>query len=382
MSQTEISALKSAIGDTLTAIHEGREQVETILHNTVEEVARLEREYEDLKQACLDAIDRVEQLEKGAKLSRERLMVVNREVSKYREIDMKNAYEDAHKLQTELGQWREREAQLRLRRDNVARQLKSLQATANRAETVLLQFDQITSYLKVDFENVFSSLNAEYEHALLGLQMLQIQEDEKRVFAQRLHDGPMQSLASVAMLMQMPDYELSAQVGANGIRGRLNDVLGDLRQVVFDLRPPLLDDLGLVPTLRRYIQQWEVRTQITVQIHLLGLESVLSPTEKVTVFRSVQEALSNVLKHSQATVVDLTLLYGPESLKVAVADNGIGFEGVDWQHWLENGKLGLALCRQRLSLLGGTMDITKGNPHGTELILELPIIRGVQGGTG
>lgn len=378
LSNSAISALKEAIQNTAESIREGRKQVETILQHTLEEILRLEQEHANLKKDCLGAIEQVEQLEKESKLARERLMVVNRDVRKYTETDMQQAYESAQKLQASLGQWREREAQLRVRRDDVARQLKGLQGTVNRAEAVLLQFDHISSYLRVDLDGVTSMIGAAHEQALLGLQMLQIQEDEKKVFATRLHDGPMQSLASVAMLMQIPDHELGQGGHARNIRTRLNDVLGDIRQVVFDLRPPLLDDLGLVPTLRRYLQQWESTTKVMGYVRLLGLEAALSPTEKVTVFRGVQEALNNVVKHSEATEVSIALLYGPDSLRVCIEDNGVGIESVDWQDWLENGKLGLALCRQRLGMLGGTVEIAKRSPVGTELIMELPIIGGSQ----
>lgn len=378
LSHPTVSALTATIQQTLDSIRNGTKQVESILTSIVEEIVRREQEHEELQKACVDAIEKVERLEREWKRAREQLMIVNRDINKYTEIDMRNAYDTAQNLQSTLAQWRERESQLRLRRDDVARLLKTLQANANRAESVLLQFNHITSYLEVDIDSVTSTLQLAHEQSLLGLQVLQIQEEEKRVFAHRLHDGPMQSLASIAMVMQIPDYQLGTQGHMTGIRTRINDILGDLRQVVFDLRPPLLDDLGLVPTLRRFTQQWELSNKIPVRVQLLGMEMPLSPTAKVTVFRCVQEALMNVLKHSQATEVELTLLYGPNSLRISVVDNGIGLLNVDWQNWLENGKLGLALCRQRLSLLAGTMKVEKRDPTGTHLTLELPIIRGSQ----
>jgi len=376
LSQSSIPALRAAIEQTLTAIADGREQVEAIARTTLDEVARLNQEHEELKQSCTAAIEQVEALERESRRARERLMVVNRDLRENREPDMKKAYETAQRLQIDLGQWREREVQLRMRRDDVARRLKVLRATANRAETLMLQFNHVTSYLQTQFEDVTSVLRIAQEQSLLGLQMLQSQEEDKRAFAQHLHDGPMQSLASVAMMMQVPSTALESAETAVEMRRRLNDIIGDLRQMVFDLRPPLLDDLGLVPTLKRYGQQWSEANKLSVRINLVGLEATLTPTEKVTVFRGVQEALANVAKHAIATQVTLTLVYGAEALRVHIVDDGIGVGEINWPSWLENGKLGLALSKQRIGMLGGSVDIGAIEPNGTEFMMELPLIRG------
>ncbi|OFW80752.1 MAG: hypothetical protein A2201_09940 [Alicyclobacillus sp. RIFOXYA1_FULL_53_8] len=376
LSQSSIPALRAAIDQTLTAIADGREQVEAIARTTLDEVARLDQEHEELKQYCNAAIEQVEELERESRKARERLMVVNRDIHVNREPDMKKAYETAQRLQIDLGQWREREVQLRMRRDDVARRLKSLRATANRAETLMLQFNHVTSYLQTQFEDVTSVLRVAQEHSLLGLKMLQSQEEEKRSFAQQLHDGPMQSLASVAMMMQVPATAAESAETVVDVRRRLNNIIGDLRQLVFDLRPPLLDDLGLVPTLKRYVNQWSEANKLAVRINLVGLETTLTPTEKVTVFRGVQEALANVAKHAQARQVTMNLVYGGETLRVHVLDDGIGVAEIDWPSWLADGKLGLALSKQRFGMLGGSLDISTIEPNGTELTMELPLIRG------
>jgi two-component system sensor histidine kinase DegS len=364
--------MRHAIQATLDAIAESRQRVEEIARSTMDEVRRLEAEYEQVRNECNQAIARVEELEREARVARERLMIVNRDVNKYTERDMQAAYEAAQQVQIELGQWRERELQLRFRRDDIGRRLKALRATAAQAEIVLAKFNHTAQYLSTEFGEIAAVLEQAHVQNILGLQMLQLQEEERRWLAAQLHDGPMQALASIGMRLQSPSPE-----AAKDVRQRLNAVIAELRQIVFDLRPPLLDDLGLVPTLKRYLQQWSETHALNVRIQLIGIECALSPTEKVTLFRGVQEAVKNAAKHSQADKVEVTLIYGIDELHIHIADNGIGIAEVAWMDWLEQGKLGLTLCRQRMSALGGSMRLEPNEPRGTKVILTLPIQRGV-----
>ncbi|MCL6443303.1 MAG: hypothetical protein K6T83_07595 [Alicyclobacillus sp.] len=372
----KIAALKQAIDETLAAIADGRDRVERIAEATNDEVMRLETEMEMLKQQCLEAIDTVERLEIQSRRARERLLVVNRDVRKSTEIDMKQAYENAQRIQLELGHWQEREAQLRHRRDDVSRRLKALRATAEHAEILMMKFNRVTEYLGEQIYSIAKSMEMAEMGSLLGVQLLQMQEEERRRLAKRLHDGPMQTLASAAMRMQV-DGNCPDGIRLH-VRRQMNDVIGDLRTIVFDLRPPLLDDLGLVPTLKRYSEQWAHRMKVKVAIRLVGLERNLTPTEKVTIFRGVQEALKNVADHAQATEVVITLTYAEAALIVEVTDNGVGMgDGdVDWVHWVEQGKLGLSMCRQRLEVLGGTLNVGTYESRGTRFVIQLPMIRG------
>ncbi|QQE78129.1 sensor histidine kinase [Alicyclobacillus sp. SO9] len=371
-----VAALQAAIEKTLNAIEDGEQQVEKIVARTWQEVQELEQEYESVKQECTDAINRVEETERHSRRAREQLVQVNRGIYQYTHGEMKDAYEKAQALQMELGQWREREAQLRRRRDELARRLKSLRISAHEAETLMVKFGHVTDYLTEQFGGLANTLQTAQTESLVGLQVMQMQEDERRVLAQRLHDGPMQSLAGTAMRVQVVPVADDNEELKEDIRLRLNSVIANIRQIVFDLRPPLLDDLGLIPALKRYTQQWAEWSDVTVHVHLIGVETVLRPTEKMTIFRTVQETLKNTLAHAQASQVDISLTYGVDRLKVEVVDNGIGIGESQWYEWVENGKLGLTVSRQRLGLLNGSLEVMNALPKGTKVVMELPILRG------
>ncbi|GMA51289.1 histidine kinase [Alicyclobacillus contaminans] len=365
-----IAALQGAIQSTLTVIQESRDQVEEIVQSAMDEVKQLEAEYAEVSNACMEAIERVELLSQLTQHARQRLMEVSRDIHTFNEQSMKSAYERAEHLQTELARWREREAQLRIRRDSIARRLRALRATAQQAEVLLAKFEHAAAYLGTEFGDLGSVLESANQYRLLGLQMLQLMEEERRHLAAELHDGPMQALATLAMRISGPLPD-----GEESVMASINQVIASLRQVVFDLRPSLIDDLGLVPTLKQYAAQWSKLTGIAEQVRLVGLEVKLSPTEKVTVFRCVQELLKNVRQHSGAQRVTLEVVYGESVLQVVVADDGRGFHKVDWAEWLEQGKLGMTLCRQRMTALGGDVEIQDSVPAGARVVLTLPIQR-------
>jgi two-component system sensor histidine kinase DegS len=374
---SQLSAIRKAIDGILTAIREGREQIEWIAESTQSEMNRLEQECQELQNLCLEAIERVETLEQDEKRAREKLMIVHGDVNRYTERDMQQAYEHVQQLQAELAQWREREHQLRIRRDDTLRRLKVMRMTAQRAEILTLKFHHIADFLSGDIEQFSSALHDAHLQSLLGIQILQMQEAERETLARELHDGPIQALATASMRLQvrMAGNDALKPIREE-FRTEFNQVIGQLRKTLFRLRPPLLDDLGIVPALKRYTDEWSHSTGIPVRHHLMGLEVSLTPTEKITVFRCVQEALDNVRAHSGGSRVDLTVFFKEKSVEFTVEDDGIGIPEVDWTGWLQEGKSGLNLCRQKLQLLGGTLGIQKRSTQGTQVRIELPIVRG------
>ncbi|MCL6454468.1 MAG: sensor histidine kinase [Alicyclobacillus sp.] len=382
--QDRIEQMRTTIRHTLQAISEGRRQVEQIAEATQQEVRILEAEYEEMQQACAEAIARVENLELESRKARQRLAAISRKADGRSEQDMKRVYDEAYELQSALGQWQEREVQLRLRRDEIARRLKAIRVTAQQAEELLIQFSRAAQSLDVDFGDLATTLEDAHLLRIVGMRMLNLQEDERRQLVRTLHDGPMQHLASVSMRMQSADYGRAGDRDVKrDLQERLGNVIHDLRQIVFDLRPPLLDDLGLVPTLKRYAAQWTERHDVATTVTLVGMEARLAPTEKISIFRCVQEALRNVAEHAAARHVEIRLTYGDARLGVEVRDDGVGVSTAEWSEWVENGRLGLMICRQRMAVLGGTLEVYGDNREGasgTRVVMQLPLDRGEQWG--
>jgi two-component system sensor histidine kinase DegS len=137
-----------------------------------------------------------------------------------------------------------------------------------------------------------------------------------------------------------------------------------VRNFIFELRPMMLDDLGLVPTLKKYADAFKEQSGMDVSVTVSGTERRLEPYLEVMIFRAVQELLGNASRHSQATMVKVHLDLGNEFLRVSVDDNGRGF---DPENLKDSNSLGLKLIRERSEMLGGKFEIDSAIGSGAKI---------------
>jgi two-component system, NarL family, sensor histidine kinase UhpB len=208
---------------------------------------------------------------------------------------------------------------------------------------------------------------------VLSRRLFQIQQDERRHLARELHDQMGQALTAAKIDLQAAQ-RLEERTA---IVQRLNDsiailerLLQQVRQLSLELRPPLLDDLGLVPALRWYLDQQAQRADLRVEFFAdPALERVDAAIETAC-FRVAQEALTNVVRHARAQTVSVELDRTPEALHLAVRDDGIGFDVVGAQ---QGASLGLLGMRERVTLLGGELDCKSAPGRGTEVHAFFPV---------
>ena len=137
-----------------------------------------------------------------------------------------------------------------------------------------------------------------------------------------------------------------------------------VRGFIFELRPMMLDDLGLVPTLRKYADAFKEQSGMDISVTVSGAERRLEPYLEVMIFRAVQELLGNASRHSQATLVKVHLDLGADFIRISVDDNGRGF---DPETLKESNNLGLKLIRERAEMLGGKFEIDSAIGSGTKI---------------
>lgn len=213
-------------------------------------------------------------------------------------------------------------------------------------------------------------------HVLSG-RLFQIQEDERRHLARELHDHIGQALTAAKIDLQAAQ----GSVAGTALGGRLNEGVGRLehllqqvRQLSIELRPPLLDDLGLVPALRSYLDQQAQRAGFRAEFVADPALGRVEPELETACFRVAQEALTNVVRHARARTVRVELHRAPEALHLLVRDDGIGFELAGAQGRAERGEsLGLMGMRERVALLGGELDVRSEPGHGTEVHAFFPV---------
>lgn len=213
----------------------------------------------------------------------------------------------------------------------------------------------------------------------LSAKLIDTQEVEKKHLARELHDELGQAITAMRINIASMQRELmpneSAIVDARlkelGII--LDDLLDQIHEMVLDLRPSLLDDLGLVPTLRWFVERSEKRLNIPIHIKLIQMEDRLDPNLETTIYRIVQEALTNVAKHAQAQSVKVSLKRDKRDIIVKVVDDGKGFnpqrqKEIDYGH----PGVGLIGMKERIASFNGTMKIKSSHNKGTTLIVQIP----------
>jgi signal transduction histidine kinase len=158
------------------------------------------------------------------------------------------------------------------------------------------------------------------------------------------------------------------------LRQQLNDALDGIRRFIQELRPPMLDDLGLLAALRWQLSDLEKQSGMKTVLTVAGDERRFSADVELVIFRIVQEALRNIEKHAQATEVEARIEFGTGRTEVSVSDNGKGFVvGDDLTELPRAGKLGLAGMAERVRLLAGNMKIESRPGKGTRVMITVPI---------
>ncbi|MEZ4870066.1 MAG: PAS domain S-box protein [Caldilineaceae bacterium] len=210
--------------------------------------------------------------------------------------------------------------------------------------------------------------------------LITAQEDERRRIARDLHDSLGQHLVTLDIglktIQMLNGYPADVEVRIQALRAMVQQMDTEVERLTVALRPPALDDLGLPDALRRHVHQWAADSDIAIDLHIRGLLGHRLPAEVETaIFRIVQEALTNIRKHAQATHVSLLLEQRSGEVQVIVEDNGQGFDMATVQaiHG-ERAHLGLNGMRERTALVGGQLEVESRPGAGTTLYLHIPLV--------
>lgn len=364
--------------ETLAALEKAKSQVFDIAEATSRECARLQQELNEVLEELKETIARVDELEVAEKRARVRLMEVSRDFRRYREEDIKAAYEEAQGLQLRLFELRHRERMLRFRRDQLEITLRHLKAHLARVESTLAHLSAAIDYLTDNVERVSLKIGELQQLHELGINIIRAQEEERKRIAREIHDGPAQVMANIVMraefclkLLEVDPARLREELAA--LRELVKQSLQDVRKIIFDLRPMILDDLGLVAALKRYLADFQQQYGIAAEFVLLGQDRRLPVSVEVTLFRIVQECLSNVRKHAQAKSVLVKLEIVPERVNLLVKDDGRGFVLPEAGACAVAGGYGLINIRERAQLLGGFVQVNTAPGRGTAVYVSVPL---------
>lgn len=208
--------------------------------------------------------------------------------------------------------------------------------------------------------------------------LITVQEEERKRIALELHDQTSQPLASLMMTLEVLEKASSlteVRAYVDDLQHMAADVLQQVHHLALELRPRLLDDLGLPAALRYYCREFEDRFRLPVDVQVLGLNDLrLASTVETSLYRIMQEALTNVARHAHARHVSVLLERRGDSVVLIVEDDGRGFDMAQVMQSRINGThLGLYGMRERASLLGGTVTIESTPGVGTAIFVEIPL---------
>jgi len=210
---------------------------------------------------------------------------------------------------------------------------------------------------------------------LASVEMLvNAQETERQRLSRQMHDGPAQALSNFILqteiAMRLMDVDTGqAREELNNLKTSAMGTFQKVRNFIFELRPMMLDDLGLVPTIRRYSDAFKEQSSIDTSVTITGNERRLEPYLEVMLFRAIQELLGNVVRHSQASLVKIMLDLGEDRVRVSIDDNGKGFDPESIQ---QGNSLGLKLIRERAEMLGGNFEIDSTLGTGARISFAVP----------
>ena len=383
MFNKENKRLDLIIDTTIISIETSNNKIKEISHFAKKEYQELEDEFLRLRIEASDLIDRVEKLDKEYRISKSHLIVVNKNYDNFTESEMKEIYEKTESLRVQLAVEKEREMNIIKRRNELEIHLKSVRKITEKAEKLSNNFELAYGILSGNLKQITEKIDDIQNKEIWGLRVIQAQEAERRRIARDMHDGPAQSLSNLVLkselCLKLLDKDIDrAKLELHSLKSLIRDTIDDTRRLIYNLRPMSIDDLGLIPTLERYIDKVEEKNDFLIELKVKFQNKIrkenISEIISLTVFRIVQEALNNIQKYAKADQVILEVEFNNNEIKVVIQDNGIGFNVDEIDTSLRDEKgFGLPMMKERVNLLLGEFVIMSEPQKGTVIQVNLPI---------
>ncbi|MBS4223210.1 sensor histidine kinase [Lederbergia citrea] len=373
----DIKALDMIVEQMIDTVDKSKDEIFKIGEQCRQDHDSFVAELKEIKTQVKQVITEGDSLEIKSKLARRRLSEVSRNFSEFSEEHVRKVYENAHELHTKLTINNQLEKQLRVRRDDLERRLLALQETIDRAETLVSQISIVSNYLVCDIKEIGIALEDAKMKQDFGLRIIEAQEEERKRLSREIHDGPAQLMANVLIRSDLaekvhrekgPEQSL---LEIRSLKEMIRAALYEVRRIIYDLRPMALDDLGLVPTLERYLATVEEYNKVVkIYFHVLGQEKRLASKYEVALFRLIQEAVQNALKHAQASEIKVKMEILKDYVTVIVKDDGVGFNPEE----RKQGSFGLIGMQERIVILEGSISFESKPGLGTAVKIQIPLM--------
>ena len=368
--------LREAFQNTVDAMENSKGQIFEIYENTKNDVEAARVMLKELKEETAKLQDEVDVLVHCEQQEKQRLVKVSSNFANYSEDKIRASYEAVKDVQVRLALVKEKEFQSRRQRDRLEIRLRGMEQTLLMAERLATKLGTVVGYLTSQISNVVAQMDIASKNKFLGVQIIKAQEDERLRVSREIHDGPAQEMANLIYQASICERLVDtrpeeAKAGLQELRRQIRTCLADVRQIIFDMRPMSLDDLGLVPALRQLVSKLEERKVLKTDFQVNGKERALEKHVEVTLFRIIQEGLNNIHRHAGVSEGRLRLLFSPNDLSILISDEGRGFDMEETEEMRKsgtgNGHFGILGMEERAKLIGASLNVISNPGEGTKI---------------
>ena len=344
----------------------GTDQLRVLIQDSQKEYSGIQNELKEIDVLIRQSTAEVDKLAQRNTQIASRVRQMEMSIDTYPREDIREIYGGAHEAQMRLFMMRGQLEQLQSRQQSLEQQSQRLMRTIELANQIA------PSEVAGDVGSLAPSGRSSI------VRVIEAQENERQRLARQMHDGPAQSLTNLILQAEICERlfdndPVQAKVELGNLKNAVSATFQKTREFIMTLRPMMLDDLGLVPTLKQYVQDFEEKTKLSVNFTVMGRDSRLPNYTEVTVFRVIQELLTNIQKHAHATHVQVTLDFQNETVVATVEDDGSGFDVAEMQTPTQQRRgLGLPTIQERTEMLGGTVQIESRLGRGTKVRIEVP----------
>jgi two-component system sensor histidine kinase DegS len=353
------------------ATHTGSSTREEIVESITQEMKRIKERLGELK-TQIDQLQIIvdKETQRNTDIATE-LRTIQDNIETVPRQDMRQKYDEA--------------LDARFRLTTMRGQLEKYQANRElleKQQTYLAQLVNLMQGVDSLGDGEDSPLSASPKASLNIVRIVQAQEDEKMRLARLMHDGPAQSLTNFILQTEICQRlfdrdPVRAAEELNNLKTTASTTFQKVRDFIFDLRPMMLDDLGVVPTVRRYVEAFKDKNDIEARLDLIGEERRLQTHREVMLFRGIQDLMGHARDYGSANQITVRLDMSTERIKVDVDDNGRGFDAEaifmssDETH-LDARAQGILTLKEKFELVGGALSVNSSETEGTNVHLELP----------
>lgn len=375
--QLNIGSLDVIFNRMIDTITNSKNDIFIISEQSRKSFEEMSNELEFIKSQLAIIINESDILEQKTRLAKKRLAEVSKNFQKYSEEQVHEAYEMANNYQLKLMLTQADEKRLREKRDDLERRLKGLRDTIDRADHIVNQVNVVLNYLTSDLKNVGAALESAKLSKEFGTKIIAAQEKERKRLSREIHDGPAQMMANVLMRSDLIE-RLYREKGMDAaireiseLKSTVRQALAEVRRIIYDLRPMALDDLGLVPTLKKYLSTvMEYNPNVEIIFQSYGNECRLPADYEISIFRLIQESVNNAIKHGESKEVKVKVEWLKDSINIVVKDNGKGFD----LNEKKPQSFGIIGMNERVELLKGEINIHSKLGEGTIVLCKIPIL--------